>query len=227
MLNKNLVTLWSISLLALIVCSCENAGASIDPPALAENNSSSSSKELPIEDASSSSNIKIVEKSSFITKDNIELTIVKTQYFYAADTENNGIPSVSSSSSADELVNKPTNNVANEKSSAYATCTNSSKTYSAKFTFSSNYDIEKNLNLNEAGSYCNTIFETFKTQCPADLEIENGESGCDSQGSVKAKCVYNDVMASFDELLSELTDEVTYNCDKMSGASTLLRYNKK
>ena len=224
MLNKNLVTLWSISLLALIVCSCENAGASIDPPALAENNSSSSSNVLPTEEYSSSS-VKVIESASVIKNDTIELTIVKTHFVYA--TEGNTNTPSPSSSSGSQVIEIPPNSIANETSSAYAICANGSNTYNANIQVSSNHTVEKVLNLNEAGSYCNIIFERFSALCPSDLEITNNESGCDSKGTLQAKCSYTDAKVNFEDLLEELTEEVTSNCDNMSGAPSLLRYDKK
>ncbi len=215
MLNKNLVALWSIFLLALCACTAENAGASIDPPAMAYSDPESSSSIAGTSEELSSSGVKVVESTDIIKSNDSEVTIVKAYISYAASETVNSGPTATSSSGATPAVDSPSGSESRKTNSVIAYCNDETKKYRTEISQFSNNVIEKTLTMDNFGTSCATIFNKFKEACPSEVEIKNNAEGCDENGSINVTCTYMDDSVSFDALETEMSNTAISDCEKI------------
>ena len=216
MLNKNLVALWSISLLALCACTIENAGASIDPPAMAYYTDPESSSSIAgTSEELSSSGVKVVENYQIVKGATVEVTIVKTHFEYVASETGNSVPTTASSSSTAIHQDTPSGSESRKTKSVIAYCNDETKKYKVEISLASNDFIEKTLTMDNFGSSCATIFNKFKDACISEVEIKDNSEGCDENGSISATCTYSDDSASIDALENELSDTAISDCSRI------------
>ena len=165
MLNKKLFSVGSIALITIAACSSDEtstAGATIEPNAIAENDSIIIGSDNHID----------IERNGFINfKDAISF---KTE-------------PVSLNSDVDNLEI----NVYNGENGASASCAANDQSYDAKIKITSQNYVLKQLQLKNVGSACDSILQEFQDACNTNSKIivHGGYSGfCTSTGDLYAFC---------------------------------------
>ena len=162
MLNKKLFSVGSIALITIAACSSDEtstAGATIEPNAIAENDSIIIGSDNHID----------IERNGFINfKDAISF---KTE-------------PVSLNSDVDNLEI----NVYNGENGASASCAANDQSYDAKIKITSQNYVLKQLQLKNVGSACDSILQAFMNSCNKDNEILGGFGHCTDTGDLQAVC---------------------------------------
>ena len=162
MLNKKLFSVGSIALITIAACSSDEtstAGATIEPNAIAENDSIIIGSDNHID----------IERNGFINfKDAISF---KTE-------------PVSLNSDVDNLEI----NVYNGENGASASCAANDQSYDAKIKITSQNYVLKQLQLKNVGSACDSILQAFMNSCNKDKEILGGFGHCTDTGDLQAVC---------------------------------------
>ena len=162
MLNKKLFSVGSIALITIAACSSDEtstAGATIEPNAIAENDSIIIGSDNHID----------IERNGFINfKDAISF---KTE-------------PVSLNSDVDNLEI----NVYNGENGASASCAANDQSYDAKIKITSQNYVLKQLQLKNVGSACDSILQAFMNSCNKDNKILGGFGHCTDTGDLQAVC---------------------------------------
>ena len=184
MLNKKLIVAGSIALVALAACSSDEAstaGATVDPNAIAENDSIVFEGDKPI--------IPELMDLCYSNQDSATNLCGADQdfSFYSKITAFETEPT-SLSSDMDNLDVK----LYDKENGASATCSAGDQSFDAKFKMEARYGyIFKTLTMHNVGAACDSILQEFQDACNTNSKIivHGGYSGfCTSTGDLYAFC---------------------------------------
>ena len=219
MLNKKLIVAGSIALVALAACSSDEAstaGATVDPNAIAENDSIVFEGDKPI--------IPELMDLCYSNQDSATNLCGADQdfSFYSKITAFETEPT-SLSSDMDSLDVK----LYDKENGAAATCAAGDQSFDAKFKMEARYGfIFKTLTMHNVGAACDSILREFQDACNTNPKITviGGYSGfCTSTGDLYAFCAD---LSHLTLECSELEADGTKKCHVKRDSTTALDTNR-
>ena len=232
MLKKGAYIIGLFSLLAVIACSSGTVDPNANPLAYAYE-SSSSMGEQSISSSAMSSSLDTTNKSLesspntvHIIKDDTVFVVVNTDAGIAVHLDIDTLyPRLEFSTEATHQYSIAIGNkkgvmdsndgqvvVYEKEQGATAICDNNENKYFAKFKLGQNNRVEKNIELKNYGSACDSLFIAFEKSCKLSKSKEGLVGACDKDGNLEAYCSYVDEGADFDTLLREFTEDVEKIC---------------
>ncbi|MBR2089548.1 MAG: hypothetical protein IJ905_04110 [Fibrobacter sp.] len=232
MLKKSVYIIGLFSLFAMVACSSGTVDPNANPLAYANESSSSivvqsiSSSSISVSTDSANKSLEGQPKVSIVIKDEETLIVVNSSYHDTEailDTVYSRIEFSTEATQKYSVVVGNNNNavkfsgdgevaVYEKELGATATCDNSENIFFAKFKLGQNNRVEKNIELKNYGSACDSLFIAFEKSCKLSKSKEGLVGACDKDGNLEAYCSYVDEDADFDTLLREFTEDVEKIC---------------